>query len=166
MPHACLSYHHDFITMPRGTKKNPRVVGVLGKIWTRTYPKKSQNIFISTSLLSEDHFMLSPNVFLGLPCACKCVFLKICIYFLSPPCEPYVCSIINHLDVTAILLLNRSLADTVIIKQTSESGLRWPKKWQKCPELENGLHGLWWGQWQIFCTWSNRCLLCTLLGRE
>ena len=32
LPHVCLSYHHDFITMPRGTKKNLRVVSVLGKI--------------------------------------------------------------------------------------------------------------------------------------
>jgi hypothetical protein len=166
MPHAFLSYHHDLITTHRGTQENLRVVGVPVKIWTRPHLKKSQNIFISTSLLSEDLFMLSPSVLLGLPCACTCVFLKSCIYFLSPPCEPYVCSIINHLDVTAILSLNRSLADTVIFKQTSESGLRWPKKWQKCPELENGLHGLWQGQWQIFCTWSNRCLLCSLLARE
>jgi hypothetical protein len=130
------------ITMHRGTQKNLGVVGVHARFepdptW------RSQNVLMSTSLLSEDLFMLSPNVLLGLPCACTCVFLKRCIYFLSPPCEPYVCSIINHLDVTAILSLNRSLADTVIIKQTSESGSRWSKKWQKCPEPENGLHGLW-----------------------
>jgi hypothetical protein len=129
MPHACLSYRHDLITMRRGTQKNLRAFGVPGKIWTRPHLKKSQNVFISTSLLSEDLRTLSPNVLLGLPCACTCVFLKSCIYFLSPPCEPYVCSIINYLDVTAIWSLNRILADTVIIKQTSESGLRWSKKW-------------------------------------
>lgn len=32
MPHACLSYHHDLITMPRRTQKNLRVVRVPGKI--------------------------------------------------------------------------------------------------------------------------------------
>jgi hypothetical protein len=63
MPHAWLSYHHDLITMPRETEKNLRVVGVPGKIWTRPHRKKSQNIFISTSLLSEDLFMLSPMFF-------------------------------------------------------------------------------------------------------
>jgi hypothetical protein len=123
MLHACLSYHHDLITIPRGTRKNLRVVSVPGKIWTRPHLKKSQNIFISTSLLSEDLFMPSPNVLLRLPCACICVFVKSCINFLSPPCELYVCSIISHLDVTAILSLNGSIADSVIIEQTSENGL-------------------------------------------